>query len=70
LNVFSRLYLIFWIGLIVVEIVAATTSFVTTDTMSELYWTAQDKYPILMRIILTVGMLVLWWHLVSKGAIK
>jgi hypothetical protein len=70
LNVFSRLYLIFWIGLIVVEIVAATTSFVTTDTMSELYWTAQDKYPILMRIILTVGMLVLWWHLVNKGAIK
>jgi hypothetical protein len=70
MNVFSRLYLIFWIGLIVVEIVAATTSYVPMDTLSENYWWLQGKSPGLVRIILTVGMLVLWWHLVNKGQIR
>lgn len=67
---FGRLYLLGWAILIVVEIIGATTSFVTRDTMSELYWTAQERYPILMRVILTVGMAILYWHLVSKGTVK
>ena len=67
---FGRLYLLGWIILIVTEIVAATTSWVTTDTMSELYWTAQERFPVMMRIILTVGLAVLWWHLVNKGTVK
>lgn len=71
MNWFARLYLIFWIGLIVVEIVAATTSYVEMDTMSELYWSAQAKYPWLMRSLLTVGLVVLWVHLALKpGTVK
>jgi hypothetical protein len=70
MNWFTRLYLILWIGLIVVEIIAATTSYVPLDTMSEQYWWIQEKSPVLVRIILTVGMLVLWWHLVNKGQIR
>ena len=70
MNTFSKLYIILWLALITVEIVAATTSYVPLDTMSENYWWIQAKQPILMRIILTVGLLVLWWHLVGKGSIK
>lgn len=71
MNWFGRLYLILWIALIVVEIVAATTSYVAMDTMSEQYWWLQDKSPWLMRILLTGGMLALWVHLVLKpGAVK
>lgn len=70
MNTFGKLYIILWLALIGVEIIAATTSFVPLDTMSEYYWWIQDKHPILMRVILSTGMLILWWHLVSKGVVK
>jgi hypothetical protein len=71
MNWFARLYLIFWIALITVEIVAARTSYVEMDTMSELYWAAQDRWPWLMRGLLTGGLIVLWVHLALKpGTIK
>jgi spore maturation protein SpmA len=70
MNTFAKIYIVLWVALIVVEIVAATTSYVTVDTMSEFYWTAQAKYPVLMRIALTAGMVALWVHLVNKGAVE
>lgn len=70
MNTFSKLYIILWSALIAVEIIGATTSYVPLDTLSENWWWLQDKSPILMRIILSAGMLVLWWHLVGKGTIK
>jgi hypothetical protein len=70
MNTFSKIYIVLWVALIVVEIIAATTSYVPMDTLSENYWWLQGKSPVLVRIILTVGLLVLWWHLVNKGAIK
>ena len=70
MNTFSKLYLVFWAALIIVEIVAANTSYVPMDTMSEHYWKAQEWSPWFMRTILTIGLLILWWHLVNKGAVK
>jgi len=70
MNIFGKLYIILWSALIIVEVVAATTSYVPLDTMSEYYFAAQAKYPILMRIILSVGMLALYIHLVGKGTVK
>lgn len=71
MNTFSKLYIILWLALIVVEIIAATTSYVPMDTMSEHYFWMQEKQPILMRVILSVGLVILWAHLALKpGTIK
>ena len=70
MNIFSKLYIGLWLGLITVEIIGATTSYVPLDTMSENYWYLQEKFPPL-AFITSIGMLVLWYHLVlSKGVIK
>jgi hypothetical protein len=71
MNIFSKLYLVLWAALIVVEIIAATTSYVPLDTMSENYWYIQNRSPMLVRAILTIGLVVLWVHLALKpGTIK
>ena len=71
MNIFGKLYLILWIALIVVEIVAATTSFTSKDTMSEWYWFAQEKFPNLAPMLMTAGLAILWVHLVLRpGHIK
>jgi len=70
MNIFSKLYIGLWLGLIAVEIIGATTSYVPLDTMSENYWYLQEKFPPL-ALITSIGMLVLWYHLVlSKGVVK
>jgi FtsH-binding integral membrane protein len=70
MNIFSKIYIGLWLALVAVEIFAATTSYTPLDTMSENYWYLQGKFPPL-AVITTIGMLVLWYHLVlSKGVIK
>jgi len=71
MNIFGKLYLILWIALIAVEIVGATTGYKVTDTMSEYVWAFEAKFPILAPTLISVGMFVLWAHLVwFKGKIQ
>lgn len=71
MNIFSKIYIVLWVALIAVEVFAATTSYTPLDTMSENWWWIQAKAPVIARVVMTVGLLVLWVHLVVRpGHIK
>lgn len=71
MNWFSRIYLVCFIVLIGTEVAAAISSFTRLDTMSEHFWLFREHYPRTAFVAASVGLAVLWYHLVlSKGVVK
>lgn len=64
MSTFTKLYIAGWIFLITVELIGAFWNFHDLDTMTQNYRWIAARMP-WMNIVLTVGLIVLWWHLVE-----
>jgi hypothetical protein len=66
MSLFTKLYIAGWLFLIGVELVGVFWNFHDLDTLSANFWYVRDRFPAI-SVILTVGMIALWYHLVFQG---